>query len=318
MRSPFRAIRSIKKLQELLGNNIQVEQIDRRSRGGSPVQRPYPAKRKANRKQIERCGHLKASKPPNTRRSFPRGTLNRSEKSFLEWLRQERWTQIGFETIRIELAHRCWYTPDLIAFKPGEKISFFEVKGFWEDDARVKIKVAARLLPKTFAIKTAVYKNKKWQIRAVNDPHSKITPQTAPKMELLHSETGNQLLSLPIQRIHVTLATKTKPPQMRLTLHPREVETAFLRYILYLEKGRIPTNPLSTKALHSANSILKHKRRNNLLKQFRTRWEDRAFAAPISLTLKRASDPTHQPKTLPGQSNEQPFEPNQYRSTARR
>jgi hypothetical protein len=65
---------------------------------------------------------------------------------------------------------------------------------------------------------------------------------------------------------------------MRLTLHLREVETAFLRYILYLEKGRIPTNPLSTKALNFANSILKRKRRNHLLKQFRTRWEDPAFA----------------------------------------
>jgi hypothetical protein len=47
-----------------------------------------------------------------------------------------------FEKIKLKLADNTFYTPDFTVTTPDE-VQFHEVKGFWEDDARVKIKVAA-------------------------------------------------------------------------------------------------------------------------------------------------------------------------------
>jgi len=52
-----------------------------------------------------------------------------------------------FETIKLRLADRTWYTPDFFVIKTDASCEFHEVKGFWRDDARVKIKVAAELFP---------------------------------------------------------------------------------------------------------------------------------------------------------------------------
>lgn len=52
-----------------------------------------------------------------------------------------------FESHKLRLADRTFYTPDfgvLVQQPDGSAVfEFHEVKGFWEDDARVKIKVAA-------------------------------------------------------------------------------------------------------------------------------------------------------------------------------
>lgn len=50
----------------------------------------------------------------------------------------------AFEADTFELGHRCTYTPDFRVSFPDGRIEYHEVKGFWRDDARVKIKVAAR------------------------------------------------------------------------------------------------------------------------------------------------------------------------------
>lgn len=49
-----------------------------------------------------------------------------------------------YEAIKLKLAPNTFYTPDfVVTFE--DRIELHEVKGFWEDDARVKIKVAATL-----------------------------------------------------------------------------------------------------------------------------------------------------------------------------
>lgn len=54
----------------------------------------------------------------------------------------------GFETVTLRLADRTTYTPDFtIVTAASGALVFEEVKGFWRDDARVKIKVAARQFP---------------------------------------------------------------------------------------------------------------------------------------------------------------------------
>lgn len=50
-----------------------------------------------------------------------------------------------FEAVKLRLAKSTFYTCDFMVI--GEHITFYEVKGFKEDDAMVKIKVAARLFP---------------------------------------------------------------------------------------------------------------------------------------------------------------------------
>lgn len=48
-----------------------------------------------------------------------------------------------FESLKFKMANRTFYTPDFLVIKPDGAVEIHEVKGFWEDDARVKIKVIA-------------------------------------------------------------------------------------------------------------------------------------------------------------------------------
>lgn len=53
-----------------------------------------------------------------------------------------------FEALKLRLADRTFYTPDYAVITASNlELEFHEVKGFWEDDARVKIKVAAEIYP---------------------------------------------------------------------------------------------------------------------------------------------------------------------------
>jgi len=51
-----------------------------------------------------------------------------------------------FERLKLRLADKTFYTPDFLVVR-DECFEIHEVKGHWEDDARVKIKVAAEMFP---------------------------------------------------------------------------------------------------------------------------------------------------------------------------
>ena len=51
--------------------------------------------------------------------------------------------QMVFERHTLKLANGCRYTPDFKVIDREGHIWFIETKGFWQEDARVKIKVAA-------------------------------------------------------------------------------------------------------------------------------------------------------------------------------
>lgn len=55
-----------------------------------------------------------------------------------------------FEAVKLRLADNTTYTPDFIVMLADGSIEFHEFKGFWEEDARVKIKVAAEMYPFPF------------------------------------------------------------------------------------------------------------------------------------------------------------------------
>lgn len=52
-----------------------------------------------------------------------------------------------FEGITLRLAKATRYTPDFLVMMADATLECWEVKGHWEDDARVKIKVAAEHFP---------------------------------------------------------------------------------------------------------------------------------------------------------------------------
>lgn len=82
------------------------------------------------------------------------GEMNATEREYAAFLELRR--QAGeiawfkFEGIKLRLADSTFYTPDFAVMDADNVIECHEVKGHWQDDARVKIKVAASLYPFRF------------------------------------------------------------------------------------------------------------------------------------------------------------------------
>lgn len=66
-----------------------------------------------------------------------------------------------FEALKLKLAANTFYTPDFVVTFP-DRIECHEVKGFWRDDARVKIKVAAQMFPEFAFVAVKREKKGKW------------------------------------------------------------------------------------------------------------------------------------------------------------
>lgn len=71
-----------------------------------------------------------------------------------------------FEAVKLRLANNTFYTPDFLIAYPTH-FEFIEVKGFWRDDARVKIKVAAQQFP-NFKFKAVQLKQKQWVFEEIS------------------------------------------------------------------------------------------------------------------------------------------------------
>lgn len=82
------------------------------------------------------------------------GKMNQTEKAYDSRLRlrllggELAWYK--FEALKLRLADNTFYTPDFAVMLVSGELEVHEVKGYWEDDARVKIKVAAALYPFRF------------------------------------------------------------------------------------------------------------------------------------------------------------------------
>lgn len=81
----------------------------------------------------------------------PKRGMNKAEQRHAQWLESEK--QAGrvhayeYEGITLKLAHDTRYTPDFLVVAADMTIECHEVKGFWESDAKVKIKCAAAKFP---------------------------------------------------------------------------------------------------------------------------------------------------------------------------
>lgn len=80
-----------------------------------------------------------------------KGVLNNTEQAYAEHLELRRragevlWFK--FEPMKLQLADNTTYAPDFLVQVASGHLELHEVKGFWTDDARVKIKVAAAMFP---------------------------------------------------------------------------------------------------------------------------------------------------------------------------
>jgi len=84
----------------------------------------------------------------------PRERMNGLERKFAGYLDIQiangsivRW---DYEAEKLRLADNTFYSPDFRVVENDGKIVFYETKGFWRDDARAKIKIAAFLHPYRF------------------------------------------------------------------------------------------------------------------------------------------------------------------------
>ena len=84
------------------------------------------------------------------------GQMNRLEQEYAaildgEW-KAGRISRFYFERVTLKLAPDTRYTPDFMVVLPDGVIRLDEVKGFLEDDAWAKFKIAADLFPFTFRL----------------------------------------------------------------------------------------------------------------------------------------------------------------------
>jgi hypothetical protein len=108
--------------------------------------------------------------PPNQAGRYalgrlPIGKMNKTETAYAQHLELQKhagevlWWR--FEGIKLRLADNTFYTSDFAVLPRDGVLELHECKGFWQDDARVKIKVAAALYPFRFiAVKK---KGKGWE-----------------------------------------------------------------------------------------------------------------------------------------------------------
>lgn len=69
------------------------------------------------------------------------------EEEFHNVLRCRGYVYCEYEPLRMKLAEDAHYTPDFLTLDEDGCLRAWEVKGFWREAARVRIKVAARLFP---------------------------------------------------------------------------------------------------------------------------------------------------------------------------
>lgn len=83
----------------------------------------------------------------NGRKAGRSQTMNKTEQAYANYLEKKKLAgeidHYDFEPFKLRLAHRTFYEFDFLVITKNGSIQIHEVKGHWEDDARVKFKVAA-------------------------------------------------------------------------------------------------------------------------------------------------------------------------------
>ena len=101
------------------------------------------------------------------------GEMNKTEKAYAEHLERLRvggsivWFK--FEGVKFRLADNTFYTPDFLVMNATGELEVHEVKGstyIFQEDAKVKVKVASEMYPLKFlvAFPQKGSRNAKWNL----------------------------------------------------------------------------------------------------------------------------------------------------------
>lgn len=136
-----------KRLAEKFGTKPESS-FDEVADGVVPVvKKPAPTPREAAKKALQALGRLKAGTMNATEKRYDAHLEARKQAGEVVWFR--------FEGMKFRLADNTFYTPDFAVMLVSGELECHEVKGFWEDDARVKVKVVADQYPLRFIAVTA-------------------------------------------------------------------------------------------------------------------------------------------------------------------
>lgn len=79
------------------------------------------------------------------------GEMNKTELAYARHLEMRKragevlWYK--FECLKLRLGDNLFYSPDFLVMLADQTLEVHEVKGYWQEDAKVKIKAAAHLYP---------------------------------------------------------------------------------------------------------------------------------------------------------------------------
>lgn len=106
-------------------------------------------------KRLQALGRLKTGQMNKTEELYSKHLEVMKADGLVAWFK--------FEGMKFRLADNTFYTPDFAVMRTDGALQMHEVKGFWQDDAKVKIKVASELYPMDFiAVRKA--KGGKWEM----------------------------------------------------------------------------------------------------------------------------------------------------------
>jgi hypothetical protein len=109
-------------------------------------------RRKGMGAAVQALGRLKVGAMNKTEASYAASLELRKHAGEIAWYK--------FEGVKLRLADNTFYSPDFAVMLADGFVELHEVKGFWQDDAKVKIKVAADLYPFRFiAVKAKAKKD---------------------------------------------------------------------------------------------------------------------------------------------------------------
>ncbi|MEO9145114.1 MAG: hypothetical protein ABI237_06105 [Ginsengibacter sp.] len=101
-----------------------------------------------SKEKYEALGRMKGNK------------MNKTESAYNNYLEVQK--RIGeviwyeFEPMNLRLADKCFYKVDFLVLTKNFQLEVHEIKGYWTDDALVKIKTAAEKFPFRFISKQLV------------------------------------------------------------------------------------------------------------------------------------------------------------------
>ncbi len=100
------------------------------------------------------------------------GQMNGLEREYAAMLEARRIAgeiaEWHFDAVKLRLAEKTFYSPDFMVMMPDGMIEYHEVKGgFIEDDASVKIKVAASKFPFRFVLCQKKKKKEPWTFQEI-------------------------------------------------------------------------------------------------------------------------------------------------------